>query len=95
MTSPLKLQAKPDLEARIAATEHQGFAYFPAILDAGGVASLREAIDRLTAVEAAFDRDSVSVEGFREKYIKCVFNRDPTFLRFLDMPQVIDLAEAI
>ena len=63
MTSPLKLEAKPDLNARIAAIEHEGFAYFPGILDAGEVASLREAIDRLTAVEASFDRDSVSAEG--------------------------------
>ena len=95
MASPLKLEAQPDLDARIAAIEREGFAYFPAILDAGEVASIRDAIDRLTAVEAAFDRDSVSAEGFREKHIKCVFNRDPMFLRFLDIPQVIDLAEAI
>ena len=95
MPGPLDLIAHADLDSRVEAIEREGFAYFPGILDAGQVAELRDAIDRLTVVEASFDRDSVSAGGFREKHIKCVFNRDPLFLRFLDMPPVIDLAEAI
>lgn len=95
MASPLKLQLYSDLENYIAAMEREGIAYFPGVLDAVQVAEVRQAIDRLTAMEASFDRDSVSVEGYREKHIKCVFNHDPLFLRFLDMPPVIDLAEAI
>jgi ectoine hydroxylase-related dioxygenase (phytanoyl-CoA dioxygenase family) len=68
------------------ALHEDGFALIPGALCAEEVAALRAAIDDLTP----FHWD---VTGEVDHY-KCVFNRDPFWLRYLDVPGVIELAEA-
>ncbi|MCB8933277.1 MAG: phytanoyl-CoA dioxygenase family protein [Chthonomonadaceae bacterium] len=68
------------------AIHEDGFALIPDVLDAELVEAARAKIDALEP----FGFDS---QGVNDHY-KCVFNRDPFWLQFLDQPGVIDLAEA-
>ncbi|WP_025225722.1 phytanoyl-CoA dioxygenase family protein [Fimbriimonas ginsengisoli] len=68
------------------AIHDDGFALIPNVLSSELVAQAREKIDGLKP----FGFDS---EGINDHY-KCVFNRDPFWLQFIDWPGVIDLAEA-
>jgi hypothetical protein len=75
-----------DIVGQMKALHEDGFALIPGILTAEEVAAARAAIDRLTPLHWDFT-------GPTDHY-KCVFNRDPFWLRFLDLPDIIDLAEA-
>ena len=68
------------------AIHEDGFALIPGVLTPEQVEQARQKIDELEPF--GFDR-----EGITDHY-KCVFNRDPFWLEFLDKPGVIDLAEA-
>jgi hypothetical protein len=77
----------PELTAaRLQALHQQGFVVLPGVLDAQQIAALRAAIDRLTPQHWDYS-------GLVDHY-KCVFNRDPFWLAYLDQPGVIELAEA-
>lgn len=65
----------------------QGFALIPAVLDPARITLLRAAIDALQPLHWDY-------QGLLEHY-KCVFNRDPLWLPFLDLPPLIELAEAV
>lgn len=96
MLEPLPLMAYPDLEGQAAAVARDGYAYFPAKIDVDQVAALRRAMDEVTAIPESYDRDWRPPEhGHVNKSINNVFNRDRLFLAYLDMPGVIDLAEAL
>jgi hypothetical protein len=96
MPNPLTLVAYHDHEDQVRAMETDGYAYLPGLLDARQVSELREAMDRLTAIPASFDRHETPENGgFLNKSINNVFNRDPLFLPYLDRPGVIELAEAV
>lgn len=71
---------------RLAAMHTQGFVLLPDVLNAGQIALLRTAIDRLKPTHWDYT-------GLIDHY-KCVFNRDPLWLPYLDRPGVIELAEA-
>lgn len=73
--------------AYLAALHHQGFALLPAVLDAEQVSSVRAAIDDLQPIHWDY-------QGLVDDHYKCVFNRDPFWLAYLDLPGVIELAEA-
>ena len=73
--------------AYLAALHHQGFALLPAVLDAEQISSARAAIDRLQPIHWDY-------QGLVDDHYKCVFNRDPFWLAYLDPPGVIELAEA-
>ena len=73
--------------AHLAALHEQGFALLPAVLDAGQVAAARAAIDDLQPIHWDY-------QGLVDDHYKCVFNRDPFWLAYLDPPGVIELAEA-
>ena len=73
--------------AYLAALHHQGFALLPAVLDAEQISSARAAIDRLQPIHWDY-------QGLVDDHYKCVFNRDPFWLAYLDLPGVIELAEA-
>ena len=95
MAQSLELKAQPDLASRVRGIEDDGYAYFPGAIDADQVAALRKAMDRLTPIEESFDQYTTpETGGFHNKHINNSFNRDPIFLQYLDMPGVIDLAEA-
>lgn len=68
------------------AMHQQGFALLPQVLDAAQIAELRTAIDALQPQHWDYT-------GLVDHY-KCVFNRDPLWLPYLDLPGVIELAEA-
>ena len=95
MADILVLKARPDLAGRVKAIEQEGTAYFPGVLSAAEVAELREAMERLAPLEESFDRKTSSTGVFLNKHINNAFNRDPRFLRCIDLPDIIDLAEAV
>jgi ectoine hydroxylase-related dioxygenase (phytanoyl-CoA dioxygenase family) len=68
------------------ALHSDGFALIPEVLSTEKVANLRINIDRLTPLH--WDQT-----GMVDHY-KCVFNRDPFWLPYLDFPGIIELAEA-
>lgn len=73
-------------KARLSAMHDQGFALLPDVLSPEQVDGVRDAIDALRAVHWDYT-------GLVDHY-KCVFNRDPFWLTYLDLPGVIELAEA-
>ena len=96
MVEALDLTARPDLAGRVSTMEEQGYAYFPGALGANEVAELRRAIEALTPIKESFNRYTTpEAGGFLSKHVNNVFNRDRTFLRYTDYPEVIDLAEAL
>jgi ectoine hydroxylase-related dioxygenase (phytanoyl-CoA dioxygenase family) len=84
--------AHPDVDSQVEALRRDGYVYFPGVLNAAEIADLRAAMDRLEARAESFDRDG-SENGYAEKHIKCVFNRDIHFLQFVDRPRVIEVVE--
>ncbi|SDH29017.1 Phytanoyl-CoA dioxygenase (PhyH) [Pseudomonas benzenivorans] len=72
--------------ARLRALQQQGFVLLPGVLDARQIAELHAATDRL-------EPQHWDYSGLVDHY-KCVFNRDPLWLPYLDQPGVIELAEA-
>jgi ectoine hydroxylase-related dioxygenase (phytanoyl-CoA dioxygenase family) len=76
-----------DLQQQLAALHQQGFVLLPAVIDPPTITELREAIDRLEPIHWDY-------QGLVDDHYKCVFNRSPFWLRFLDLPGVIELAEA-
>jgi len=68
------------------ALHRDGFTLIPGVLTSEQVAELRAAIDGLT-------RQHWDITGPIDRYL-CVFNRDPFWLRYLDVAGIIDLAEA-
>lgn len=75
-----------DTQESLQALHRDGFALITDVLKPDQVQAAREAIDRLQP----FHWD---VQGTTDHY-KCVFNRSPLWLPFLDWPGIIELAEA-
>jgi hypothetical protein len=75
-----------DTAGQLQALREDGFVLIPGVLQADEIAAARSAIDRLTPYHWDF-------QGSTDHY-KCVFNRDPFWLRFLDLSGIIALAEA-
>src|SRR5262245_49307488 len=71
---------------QLLALNEEGYALIPGVLSEAEAEAARQATDQLTP----FHWDHT---GGVDHY-KCVFNRDPFWLRFLDPPGIIDLAEA-
>lgn len=76
----------PSITVHLQALHRDGFTLLPRVLDAVHIQNLRNAIDQLKPQHWDYS-------GLLEHY-KCVFNRDPLWLPFLDLPGVIELAEA-
>lgn len=72
--------------ARLQALHEQGFVLLPGVLAPAQIDWLRTAIDGLQPIHWDYS-------GLVDHY-KCVFNRDPAWLPYLDLPGVIELAEA-
>lgn len=71
----------------VQALHHDGYTLLPALIDQDRVQAARQAIDTLRPQHWDY-------QGVLDHY-KCVFNRDPFWLPFLDLPAAIDLAEAV
>jgi hypothetical protein len=75
-----------DTAGQLRALHEDGFTLIPGVLSPEEVQAARDAIDRLTPFHWDF-------QGLTDHY-KCIFNRDPFWLPYLDRPGVIELAEA-
>ncbi len=96
MVETAKLIKKPDLDSRIQAIQEDGYTYFPGSLTPKEVTELKKAMDEMVPVEESFNRNyTVKREGFINRHINNAFNHHPIFLKFLDRPDVIELAEAL
>ena len=96
MATALPLVARDDMADYVRAMEEDGYAYFPGVLDTDEIAALREAMDKLTAIEESYDRHTDPAQhGFMNKSINNAFNRDSHFVQYLDRPEIIDLIEAV
>lgn len=69
------------------ALHDDGFALLPGVLDPAQIAWARAAMDQLTPVHWDYT-------GLVDDHFKCVFNRDPGWLPYLDLPGVIELIES-
>lgn len=76
-----------NLERQLKSLDEQGYVLIPNVLDPLRVALVRCAIDDLQPIHWDY-------QGLLEHY-KCVFNRNPLWLPFLDLPPLISLAEAV
>ncbi|MBV2135158.1 phytanoyl-CoA dioxygenase family protein [Pseudomonas sp. MAP12] len=72
--------------SRLRALHQDGFVLLPGVLDGAQITTLRRAIDSLKPMHWDYS-------GLCDHY-KCVFNRDPLWLPFLDLDGIIELAEA-
>lgn len=81
-----KTFAADDVAGMTQALHDDGFALVPEVLSADECAEARANIDTLQPF--GFDRLG------NTDHFKCVFNRDPYWLDFLDKPGIIELAEA-
>ena len=86
-TPYLQRTFRPDQVAEMAEAIHEdGFALIPGVIGPDLIEAAKDKIDHLEP----FGFDS---RGLTDHY-KCVFNRDPFWLQFIDMPGIVDLAEA-
>ncbi len=76
-----------NLDVQLQSLHDRGYVLIPGVLDPLRIALLRCAIDDLQPLHWDY-------QGLLEHY-KCVFNRDPLWLSFLDLPPLIELAEAV
>src|SRR3954467_4040729 len=88
-TRTLPTYDRADTAGLLRALEDDGFALVPGMLDRGELAECRRRVDELRPF--AWDRYR-GADG--TCHFKCVFNRDPYWLRFLDPQGVIEAAEA-
>ena len=96
MAEAVPLVAYPDLDSRVRALETDGYVYFPGVLSADDVASLRAQMDKLEPIQESFDKHWPPEDGGHlNKPINNAFNRHVHFLRFLDMPEVVEVADAV
>lgn len=96
MAEPLPLVAYETLEDQLEALYRDGYAYLPNVLNAEEVVELRAQMDLLTPRPESYDKNMQPEEhGYLNKHINNVFNRHPLFLKFLDHPGVIEIAEGI
>jgi ectoine hydroxylase-related dioxygenase (phytanoyl-CoA dioxygenase family) len=71
--------------------EDDGYVVIPSVIGRNEVAELRRRIDDLRPFH--FDRCDPKKE--QVDHFKCVFNRGPFWLQYLDQPGVIDAAESV
>lgn len=86
------LQAS-DVAGTVKALNEDGLALFPNLISRDKAAEVCGKIDQLTHLENDGNAQNGKAEG--NDHFKCVFNRDPYWLQFLDMPGVIDSVEAL
>ena len=77
----------PTTAAALEALHTDGFVLLQGVLDAAQVSAVRTAIDALEPIHWDY-------QGLVDDHYKCVFNRAPFWLPYLDLPGVIELAEA-
>ena len=79
-----------DVQATVKAVHDDGLAFFPNLISADKAKEVCGKIDELTHLEHDGRANGNGIDHY-----KCVFNRDPYWLQFLDMPGVIDSVEEL
>jgi ectoine hydroxylase-related dioxygenase (phytanoyl-CoA dioxygenase family) len=77
-----------DVDGIVRGMKDDGFALMPGVIGAQEIKALRDAIDRCTH----FGIDGNHADN---DHYKCVFNRERTFMPYLDKPGLIDAAERL
>lgn len=88
--------ARTDTAGMVEALHRDGFALIPGVLSPEEVVQARAEIDRLHFFHWDSRRVAKNPDGTPGNPVdhwKCVFNRSPYWLRYLDTPGVIELAE--
>src|SRR5690242_5190020 len=93
MESPTALRpiARDDVDGIVRGVEQDGFAFMPGVIDRATTAEACRAIDALTPIP----HDVQAADGAAIDHYKCVFNRDPYWLRFIDQAGIIDALERL
>ncbi|KJH80104.1 phytanoyl-CoA dioxygenase family protein [Stutzerimonas stutzeri] len=79
-------RTQPTTDA-LRAMHEQGYVLLREMLQPRQIDEVRAAIDRLEPIHWDY-------QGLVDDHYKCVFNRDPLWLPYLDLPGVIELVEA-
>lgn len=79
-----------DVDGIVQGLEEDGAAFMPGAIGPELVAETRRKIDELEHLEGDDKSNGNSIDHY-----KCVFNRDPFWLQFLDPPGIIDAVERL
>lgn len=79
--------APPSAASHLQTLHDDGYVLLPQVLSPAQIAWARQAIDRLTPLHWDYT-------GLVDDHFKCVFNREPGWLAYLDLSPVIGLMEA-
>jgi hypothetical protein len=82
-----------ELDPAIEGMYTDGYAIIPGVLDAREVAELRAKMDSMGDDDAVYDHTKIG--WCFNKAVTVEFNKDPFFLRYLDRPGLLDIAEAV
>lgn len=88
--APLPCLSPLDVDGTVTAIREEGLAVFPGLIEPSLAEATCRRIDALTHLE----HDGIA-KGKGVDHYKCIFNRDPYWLQFLDQPGIIDSAEAL
>lgn len=88
--NPLPPLQTTDVDGIVHAVEEDGAAFMPGAISPELAAETCRKIDELEHLECDNKSDGQSIDHF-----KCVFNRDPYWLQFIDPPGVIDAVEKL
>jgi hypothetical protein len=89
----LPYPGKFDLTASIDAMYTDGYAIIPGVLSKQEVAELRAKIDRSGNADETYDH---TAKGWCfNKHVTVEYHKDPHFLRYIDRPGVLDIAQAV
>jgi hypothetical protein len=82
-----------DLDASIDAMFTDGYAIIPGVLNRDEVAELKQRMD--TSGEPDEKYDQTKIGWCFNKHLSVDFHKDPHFLRYIDRPGVVDIAQAV
>jgi hypothetical protein len=90
-STALRPLQRDDVDGIVRGIEEEGCAFIPGALDRAAAEEACRAIDALTPIpfDAKFE------DGAAMDHYKCVFNRDPYWLRFIDQAGIIDAIERL
>jgi hypothetical protein len=87
---PLTVTGQHDVDGIVRGLEDDGYAFMPNVLTREQCAQLRGVIDELDFPEYDGKGNGTGID-----HHKVVFNRDPYWLQFIDMPGIIDAVEKL
>ena len=96
MSDAIALISYATLAEQVEAMHRDGYVYVPGFLNADEIAEISKMAHQLEPIAENFDINlTPEKDGHMQKCINAAFNRDPLFLKYLDKPGMIELAEAV